>query len=234
VTIDQLLNMSSGMGDFFGEKFDNTPKDKIRTLYDYLQFFVNDTLLFEPGTQRRYSNAGYTVLGLIVEKVAGKDYYSYVREHIFARAGMKNSDWFPSDGVVPNLATGYAHPEGDERTWISNVHMLPGRGSSAGGGYSTLDDLQMFIHALLNGKLLSPKYTEWMLTSTLPATDPPMPLKHGGIGIAGGTAGVNAAVEFDAESGNIVIVLSNYGPPAAEAVSKQIREMMRRVKWGKK
>lgn len=230
VTIDQLLNMSSGMGDFFGEKFQNTPKDKIRTLNDYLQFFVNDTLLFEPGTQRRYSNAGYIVLGLMIEKISGQDYFSYVREHIFAKAGMKNSNSFASDVVVPNIATGYLHPEANDKSWISNIHMLPGRGSSAGGGYSTLDDLQMFIRALLSGKLLSPKYTEWMLAGRIPLTDPPLPLKQGGIGIAGGTSGVNAAIEFDAGTGNIVIVLANYDPPAAEQISKQIRDMMKRVK----
>jgi D-alanyl-D-alanine carboxypeptidase len=233
VTIEQLISMKSGMGDFFGEKFTNTPKDKIRTLNDYLQFFVNDSLLFEPGTQRRYSNAGYIVLGLIVERLSGQDYYTYVHDHIFKPALMNNSDWFASDAVTPNLATGYTHPERDEHTWISNIHELPGRGSSAGGGYSTLDDLYSFIHALLGGKLLNARYSEWMLTSMLPQTDPPLPLKHGGIGIAGGTAGVNAAVELDAESGNVVIVLANYDPPAAEAVSKTIRELMKRVKWEK-
>ncbi|HCV42431.1 MAG TPA: hypothetical protein DGH68_03035, partial [Bacteroidetes bacterium] len=200
---------------------------------DYLQFFVNDSLLFEPGTQRRYSNAGYIVLGLIVERLSGQDYYTYVHDHIFKPALMNNSDWFASDAVTPNLATGYTHPERDEHTWISNIHELPGRGSSAGGGYSTLDDLYSFIHALLGGKLLNARYSEWMLTSMLPQTDPPLPLKHGGIGIAGGTAGVNAAVELDAESGNVVIVLANYDPPAAEAVSKTIRELMKRVKWEK-
>ncbi|MFN0159006.1 MAG: serine hydrolase domain-containing protein [Bacteroidota bacterium] len=233
VTINQLITMTSGMGDFFGEKFANTPKDKIRTLNDYLQLFVNDSLLFEPGTQRRYSNAGYIVLGLIVERLSGQDYYSYVRDHIFTPAGMNNSDWFPSDAVTPNIATGYVHPEGDEQTWISNIHALPGRGSSAGGGYSTLDDLYRFIHALLGGKFLNARYSEWMLTNTHPQSDPPLPLKHGGIGIAGGTAGVNAAVELDAESGDVVIVLANYDRPSAEAVSKTIRGLMKRVRQEK-
>jgi D-alanyl-D-alanine carboxypeptidase len=231
VTIEQLIGMKSGMGDFFGEKFDNTPKDKIRTLNDYLQLFVNDTLLFESGTQRRYSNAGYIVLGLIVERVSGQDYYAYVRDQIFKPAGMNSSDWFPSDDVSPNLATGYTHLEGDE--WIANIHELPGRGSSAGGGYSTLDDLYSFIHALLGGKLLNARYSEWMLTSMIPETDPPLPLRRGGIGIAGGTAGVNAAVELDAETGNVVIVLANYDPPAAQEVSKTIRGLMKRVTWEK-
>lgn len=62
VTIGQLLTMTSGLGDFFSEKYDQTPKDKIRTLQDYLHLFVGEPLVFEPGTQQRYSNAGYIVL----------------------------------------------------------------------------------------------------------------------------------------------------------------------------
>lgn len=230
IKINQLLSMKSGMGDVFGQKFENTPKDKIRALEDYLEFFVNDTLLFEPGTQRRYSNAGFIVLGLIVEKLTGQDYYSYVREHVFHPAGMANTGWYASDEVVPNIATGYEHPERDDHTWISNIHTLPGRGSSAGGGYTTVDDMLTFIHELLQGKFLSPKYTEWMLTNNLPANDARLPLKRGSIGIAGGTGGVNAAVEFDAETGTIVIVLSNYSPPSAEEVDMKIMGWMKRMK----
>jgi CubicO group peptidase (beta-lactamase class C family) len=231
VTIEQLLAMKSGMGDVFGEKFVATPKSKIRTLDDYLQLFVNDTLLFEPGTKRQYSNAGFVVLGLIVERLSGQDYYSYVTDHIFAPAGMKNSGWFPSDAMPSNTAIGYTHPRGEQQAWKSNTSELPGRGSSAGGGYSTLDDLRNFVRALLNGKLVSPRYSEWMLTGVLPQTDPPLPLKQGGMGIAGGVPGVNASVDFSAESGDIVIVLANYDPPSAEAVGKKIREAMRAVKW---
>jgi hypothetical protein len=53
VAIGHLLNMSSGIGDFFNEKYRNTPKDKIRSIKDYLPLFGNDPLEFEPGTQRR-------------------------------------------------------------------------------------------------------------------------------------------------------------------------------------
>ena len=78
VTIQQLLDFSSGMGDIFGAKFDATPKEKLRTLADYLPFFEGDPLKFEPGARHEYSNAGYIVLGLIIEAVSGKDYYAYV------------------------------------------------------------------------------------------------------------------------------------------------------------
>jgi len=186
VTIKQLLEMTSGLGDFFNAKYEATPKENIRSLHDYLSLFADDTLLFQPGTRRQYSNAGYIVLGLIIEKITGKDYYTYMRENVFKRAGMLNTDSYPMDEITPNLATGYTHPDTDSTKWISNIYTAPGRGSSAGGGYSTIDDLFKFIQALRNGKLLSPKYSQWMVTSDLPATDPALPLKKGDFGIAGG------------------------------------------------
>ena len=72
VTIEQLLDMRSGIGDFFGEKFRQAPKDKIRTLADYLPFFASEPLQFPPGTQKKYSNGGYLVLGLIIESITAK------------------------------------------------------------------------------------------------------------------------------------------------------------------
>jgi CubicO group peptidase (beta-lactamase class C family) len=230
ITIKQLLEMTSGLGDFFNEQYERTPKEKIRTLGDYLTLFVSDPLLFEPGTNHRYSNAGYIVLGLVIEHVSGLDYYTYIRENIFKPAEMVNTDWYQMDGITPNLATGYTHPDGDSASWISNIYSAPGRGSSAGGGYSTVGDLYKFIRALQNGKLLSAKYSAWMLSGEIPVSDPELPLKKGDLGIAGGAPGINAAVEFDAASGDVIIALGNYDPPAAVDVARKIRGLIKRMK----
>jgi D-alanyl-D-alanine carboxypeptidase len=71
--------MTSGVGDIFNEKYRSTPKDRIRTINDYLPFFASEPLAFEPGTQFMYSNGGYIVLGAIIEKVSGRSYYDYVQ-----------------------------------------------------------------------------------------------------------------------------------------------------------
>ena len=99
--------MQSGIGDFFGPRFDATPKDAFRRNESFLSMFADQPLQFEPGTQRRYSNGGYVVLGEIVVSVSGRDYYDYVRENIFARAGMADTDSFEADVMVGNLAEGY-------------------------------------------------------------------------------------------------------------------------------
>src|SRR5580693_166477 len=109
VTIQQLLDHTSGLGDIFGERFRATPKARLRKLADYLPLFVDQPLLFEPGSEQRYSNAGYIVLGLVIERVTGKSYYEAVQERVFAPAGMLHSDFSALDDPAPNRAEGYTH-----------------------------------------------------------------------------------------------------------------------------
>lgn len=241
VTIQHLLNMSSGIGDFFNEKYDDTPKDRIRSIKDYLPLFVNEPLEFEPGTQRRYSNGGYVVLGAIIEALSGQDYYTYVREHIFRPAGMENSDSYELDALASNVATGYtrrASADGrEDAARRSNIYTVPGRGSSAGGGYSNAEDLLKFTLALQNGKLLNSEYSAWILAgrdsappSRTNGKAAPKKITEGDLGIAGGAPGINATLEMDVASGYTAIVLSNYDPPSAERVGRQIRSWLPRQK----
>jgi D-alanyl-D-alanine carboxypeptidase len=203
VTVRQLLNMTSGIGDFFGARYDATPKERIRKLQDYLPLFADRPLEFEPGTANRYSNGGYIVLGLIIEKASGVDYYAFVRENIFKPCGMPASDWFARDAKVPNLAKGYTLEGGTGPARVLNHATLPGRGSSAGGGYSTAGDLLEYVLAVKDGKLF-------------------LPDTAAGMGIAGGAPGINAVVEWDARTGDIVIVLANFDPPTAGRTARKI------------
>jgi CubicO group peptidase (beta-lactamase class C family) len=207
VTIKQLLDFTSGMGDFFGPEFASTPKDRIRTLNDYLELFAKKPLEFEPGSSRRYSNAGYIVLGLVIEKVSGMSYYDYVQKKIFAPLEMNDTASFPADAIVPKRAVGYTSEDGPRR---ANTYTLPGRGSSAGGGYSTATDLLRFVTGAR--KVLSPAAFDELIG------DPP------GIGFAGGSPGVNAVVELEGRWS--IIVLSNYDPPAAMEVGANVRTLL--------
>jgi D-alanyl-D-alanine carboxypeptidase len=206
ITIRQLLRHSSGIG---GNIFDPPASGKrndIRALGDYLSLFVNQPLQFEPGTRNSYSNAGYVVLGLLIERMSGTDYYTYVREHIFQPAGMTRTGSFFVDSLPPNTAIGYTH--GDQNAPSTaplrpNTRNLPGRGSSAGGGYSTAQDLVRFVQALREQRI---------------PNGPPA-----GIGIAGGSGGINAVVEGDLPGGYDLIVLTNLDPPAAERVARMTR-----------
>jgi len=209
ITIRQLLRHTSGIG---GNIFDppaGGKRNDIRTLKDYLPLFVNQPLAFEPGTRNAYSNAGYVVLGLLIERLSGDDYYTYVREHIFKPAGMTRTGSFAVDSLPPNTAIGYTR--GDEDAPLTtplrpNSRDLPGRGSSAGGGYSTAQDLVRFVQAL----------REQRIPNGVPA----------GLGIAGGSGGMNAVVEGGLPGGYDLIVLANLDPPAAERVARMTREWL--------
>ncbi len=203
VTIRQLLDMTSGIGDFFGPRYDATPKNKIRSIRDYLPLFADLPLEFEPGTRNRYSNGGYIVLGAILEKVTGTDYYAYVRENIFKPCGMSDTDSYEVDKGVSNLALGYTRRGQPGGKRVLNRQTLPGRGSSAGGGYSTAEDLMKYVQALSTGRIFLPDIAN-------------------GMGIAGGAPGINSAVEWDRRKGYLVIVLTNFDPPTAGAAARRI------------
>jgi CubicO group peptidase (beta-lactamase class C family) len=220
VTIKQLLDMASGIGDFFNEKYQATPKDRIRNLSDYLLLFGDEPLLFEPGTSRQYSNGGYIVLGLIIEKASGQTYFDYVRDHIYKIAGMENTSHLMADVPTPNVASGYTENwdgnehQGEPRR--NNIYTRPARGSSAGGGYSTVDDLLKLVAALKANQLSAPKVSE--------------EINRGGIAIAGGAPGINAQVETNPKTGYTIIVMSNYDPPTAGTVARQINSLLERLK----
>jgi CubicO group peptidase (beta-lactamase class C family) len=219
VTVRHLLDMSSGIGDFFGEKYRRTPKDLVRDLPDYLPLFAAEPLLFQPGSSRRYSNGGYIVLGLIVEKASGQSYWDYVREHIYIPAGMTGTAHLEADVPADNVASGYtrnwdeADHENEPRR--SNIYTRPARGSSAGGGYSTAMDLFRFALALRAGKLLGPLNKEWF---------------GGPQAYAGGAPGINAEVDMDAAPGWTVVVMGNYDPPAASSLAQKISGLLRSLR----
>ena len=199
ITIGQLLEHRSGLGDIFGERYRNSPPSKLRELRDFLPLFSDLPLKFEPGTSQAYSNAGYVVLGLIIEKLSGQTYRDYVQKNVFAPAGMKNSGFWAVDENVSNRATGYTKrgPDGPLEKRASNQATLPGRPSSAGGAYATAADLLRF--AL------------W--------------LKEPGLGVAGGSPGTNALVEKG--DGWVVVALSNYDPPSAETLGMNAMSIIR-------
>jgi CubicO group peptidase (beta-lactamase class C family) len=209
ITIRQLMRHTSGIGgNIFGSPAGGTRHD-VRTLKDYLALFVNEPPQFEPGARNAYSNAGYVVLGLLIERLSGQDYYTYVREHILEPAGMTRTGSFFVDSLPPNTAIGYTTGREDAPTGAPlhpNTQELPGRGSSAGGGYSTAQDLLKFLKAL----------REHRVANGLPA----------GLGIAGGSGGINGVVEGDLPGGYDLVVLTNLDPPAAERVARMTREWL--------
>ena len=225
VTIRHLLDHTSGMGHYWNEKFEAS-KSRLRTVDDFLRLFIDEPLSFEPGEKFQYSNAGYVVLGKIVEVASRQDYYDYMRERIYKPAGMNDTGHYEMDIPVPNLAIGYTRTgsEGRLETGLrrENTFLVGLKGSPAGGGYSTVEDLLKFYIALRSYKLLSPKYTDIVL----PDTRTPDKEKKRVTSLAGGAPGVAAIFEMYHGLGYTVIILSNYDTPTVEPVRKKISEMI--------
>src|SRR6202000_1526307 len=146
VTVEELLSHTGGTGDFFGPEFDKH-RLELKTLEDYVKLYGAREPQFEPGSRWEYSNYGFLLLGLVVQKASGEDYYAYVREHIYQPAGMNSTDSLPEDHSVANRAIRYPKSRGSP-TWKPNTDTLPYRGTSAGGGYSTVGDLFAFATAV--------------------------------------------------------------------------------------
>lgn len=205
-TVRQLLQHRSGIGSNIFALPASGKRGDLRHNRDYLPLVFGQPAAFAPGAQQRYSNAGYVVLGELVARLSGMDYYDYVQKKVFEPAGMVRTGSWTSDALPENTAIGYTRGGPDapaDAPWRRNDETLPGRGSAAGGGYSTAEDLLRFVQALRERKI---------------ANGPPP-----GIGIAGGAPGLNAAVDGDLPGGYDLVVLANLDPPAAERVAREVR-----------
>jgi D-alanyl-D-alanine carboxypeptidase len=227
VTLRHLLTHTGGTGDIFGPMF-SEKRLALRTHADYLALYGTRKLLFEPGAEWRYSNYGFVLLGAVIERVTGRSYYDYVRDRIYAPAGMTRTGSEPEEMPVPDRSIGYTK-RGSEQTWVSNVNTLPYRGMAAGGGYSTAGDLLRFATALTSNRLLQAKYTA-LLTATKVATPGGsyglgfMERDFNGVrafGHGGGAPGMNGELLIF-PSGYVVVTLANIDPPAATEVARFI------------
>jgi CubicO group peptidase (beta-lactamase class C family) len=222
VTIEQLLGHRSGVGSFWNEQFMARAPD-IRSVDDYLELFQGDSLLFEPGTRQAYSNGGFILLGAIIEQVTGMSYHDYVREKVFEPAGMSETVPYDNRGRVASAAVGYTrqNPDGPRAggsgTRRPNTWSQAGMSSPAGGDYSTVGDFLKLAEALLSHKLLDSVRTAAVLGARYAAGQD--------FRANGGGPGTNA--EFSIfPGGEVIVVLSNYDPPAATAVAQYLRSLV--------
>lgn len=226
VTIHQLLTHTGGTGDIFGPDYD-AHRLELRTLNDYVALYGKRGPAFEPGSRWVYSNYGMLLAGVVIERVSGQNYYDYVAEHIYKPAGMTRSGSEPENQSVADRSVGYMQKQGGGG-WTPNTDTLPYRGTSAGGGYSTVGDLLKFADALMGHTLLNAQYTDLLITGKVDTGSGAKYAygfedgrKNGGgaVGHSGGAPGMSGDLRIYPQSGYVVAVLSNLDPPAAPRVS---------------
>lgn len=228
ITLQQLLNHSSGLGDYM-EHDDYKPKmSGIGTIADILPLIYAQKPMFAPGERFAYSNSGMVVLGAIIEKASGLSYPDYLQQHIFGPAGMQDSHLAQEDDVLANRAIGYMpNPNGGYRANVREI--MPA--SADGGLHTTAPDLLRFDQALDRNTLLNAASQQQMLTPVGPApfyasgwftkrVDGHLAVGHGG-----GAPGINAEFRRYPDDDVTVIVLSNYdmgATPLAEDIEKSL------------
>ncbi|MCM3707288.1 MULTISPECIES: serine hydrolase domain-containing protein [Cytobacillus] len=242
ITIHHLLTHSSGVPDYFDESvmddfeelWNERPMYLLNHLRDFLPMFQNKKMMFKPGEKFHYNNAGYILLGLIIEKKTGLSFQDYIQSHIFEPCGMKNSGYFRFDNLPENTAIGYIDNE-EGGSWRTNIYSLPVRGGSDGGAYVTAQDMLLFWEALGTGEIISEEYTEKLMTPHVQAGEN----KYYGYGLwiskkndaifkfhlMGYDPGVSFHSAYYPQSGITLAVTSNksYGPNAImEEIEKDL------------
>ena len=234
VTVHHLLSHTSGLGNYFNEKFDKSSRTLFRELDDYKPLIIGDQLAFKPGTRFSYSNSGMLLLGIVIERASGENYFDYVRKNVFATSGMVNTDNYALDEPVDNLAMGHIWTPKSRYKWTENNFQHVIKGGPAGGGYSTVRDLHRFALALKNEKLVKRASLDLLWQD------------HGGAGFgygfltrqgatgrivggSGGFPGLNGQLDVYLDREYIVTALSNNGSrasPLANRIGELIAEIL--------
>lgn len=188
ISIRNLLNHTSGLPDYedlLMAQYPNTAEDKIPQILDagVLQLLERQSSgKFPPGSQWQYSNSGYAVLAMIVEKVSGKPFGQFLHDRIFAPLKMNNTlAYEKGKKQVPHRA--YGHTK-DKDGWRETDQSPTSAVLGDGGIYSSIDDLAKWDRALRNHTLLSAAEMQPALTPVQPTAHPAVspegkPLSYG-------------------------------------------------------
>ncbi|GII90396.1 serine hydrolase domain-containing protein [Sinosporangium siamense] len=246
VTVHQLLTHTAGVGrPPMGSEPPTRPEwDTVQKVWDGTAKTIRGLPpQFTPGTQYRYSNDGYFLLGEIVATVSGQSYYDYVREHIFKPAGMTHADFSTKPQVIADrdIARPYASRPSGERFDFTTSPVFPFVGLPYRGAYATAGDLLAFAHALRNGKLLGSAYAELITggkTAVPPTEQPAITRQHmfygygfsdaivNGrhvVGHSGGGPGAGNNLDVFPGLDWVAVILGNYDAPAVPIVELERR-----------
>jgi D-alanyl-D-alanine carboxypeptidase len=233
INVWQLLHHTSGLGDFLvPEYFEH--QEKFVDPVDYLDLIAHQPKAGEPGKDWNYSNAGYMLLGRIIENVSHENYFEYIQRHVFAPAKMTSSGFDSLEDSTPKLAVGYFHEGPFSTDWKAAWMKIGFKSGPAGGGYSTNADLLRFAAALREGKLVKPDTLTKMFDDEVPAGpggyaagfgDRPSHARHIR-GHAGGIEGTDANLQMVWETKAAVALTSNEGPSQTWMLAEHIADLL--------
>ncbi|KAB2385027.1 serine hydrolase domain-containing protein [Bacillus toyonensis] len=167
ITIRQLLNHTSGIAEYLKSKdADIMNSKKTYTAEEIVKIGLSLPPDFSPGKGWSYSNTGYVILGMLIEKITGNSYAEEIEKRIIEPLDLSNTFLPGNSPVIPgkNHARGYVKTEGTSE--LKDItYYNPSLANSAGDMISNADDLNKFFSSLLNGKLLKERELKEMLTT---------------------------------------------------------------------
>jgi CubicO group peptidase (beta-lactamase class C family) len=226
VTLRHLLTHTGGVPSYtdlpwYAEhQAENTPAATL------LATFTNQQLAFAPGSRFAYSNSGYYLLGLVIERVSGQRYADYLKQEIFDPAGLQATRYCPDEQNYSGAARGYDREQNVLEPSRPLSMSLP---FSAGALCSTAPDLVRWLQALSHGKVISTDAFARMSAPTPVAEGEPsrygfgLALEdlrgHAMLGHGGGIDGfVSAAYYYPADDAYVVVLFNTQGgSPASVA-----------------
>jgi CubicO group peptidase (beta-lactamase class C family) len=213
VTIQHLLNHRAGFGDIFTAQYRENQL-AFDTLEKKLALLINEALLFHPDTDYRYSNYGYIILGVILEKITNQSFEDLLNKNIFERIDLQNTS-FKVDTTAKHQSTRYSYLYDGSLIEVGVTE----HSSPDGGIESTVKDVQKFYRELFYGISL--------LDRSNPIVKKAFAMSGEHWGAFGGGIGVSAAVEVNLAEGIEVIVLANTDKLVAEFISGRIQSFIK-------
>ena len=231
VTVKQLLNHTSGVPDYFDESvmddyealWTDYPNYRIRHNRDILPLFIDKPMMYGKGEKFQYNNSGYILLAMIIEKVTGMDFDAYLKQNVFDKCGMRSAGYYAFDRLPAKCANSYIYcPDTDD--FRTNIYSVGAKGTGDGGAFVTVGDIVSFWNGLIGYKLLSREMVTQMFSrQSGDGKDPEEGYYGYGVWIIanpegqdyvymqGCDDGVSAISEYNPNTGQITVMLSNYG-----------------------
>lgn len=231
VTVEQLLNHTSGVPDYFDESIMDEyeelwfeyPNYRIRHNNDLFPLFIKKPMMYQKGQKFQYNNSGYVLLAAIIEQITGMYFDDYLQTNIFDICGMNGTGYYELDKLPPKCANNYIYcPETND--FRTNIFSVDAKGTGAGGAFITVKDIISFWKHLIGGTLLSKEMVSKMFSKQ---SGDGVDVEEGyyGYGVwiidnpngkdfvyfQGCDPGVSFISEYNPNNGMISVLVSNYG-----------------------
>ena len=228
ITLRHLLTHTGGIVDYE----DLTPESRTEQLSDddvLRMISEQPSVYFAPGAQWRYSNTGFVLLGLVVERVSGQGFATFLKHRIFDPLGMQNTLLY-EQGLgpeVPNRAYGYSEIDG---RWTRTDQSVTSATRGDGRIYSSIDDMAKWDAALYDARLLNDASRRLALTAAVKSDDPAVDYGYGWritgdmIWHSGESIGFRNVILRYPQQHLTVVLLTNRDDPEPYATARLIAE----------